>query len=144
MSYATQQQLVDSFGELEVINLTDRNGTGVIDTAVLNRHLTRATNTINGYLRSRVTLPLDPAVVDESPLPGIAADLWRYYAQEDGASEDVRNRYNDALRWLRDFGQGVVELPATAGGSQPANDALITRSGQSRFDWSSYYDWSTW
>ena len=129
MSYVTKQDLIDRFGEEELIQLTDRAGAGVIDDQVLNRAIADADAEIDGYLAGRYVLPL--AVVPAS-LGRIAADLARYYLYEDAATEHVRQRYEDAVRFLRAVGEGKVSLGIDAAGAkaQPAGGATMTSAGR--------------
>ncbi|WP_142850987.1 gp436 family protein [Telmatospirillum sp. J64-1] len=116
--YATQQDMIDSFGEQRLIELTDRQHNGEIDTAVLDRALDDARQMIDGYLAARYRLPL-------SPVPGLvrqwACDiaLYRLYQTPD---EPAQARYRDVMRQLTDAGKGILALQgdgvqaATSGG----------------------------
>ncbi len=110
MTYATQQDLVDRFGEAELIQLTDRADprTGQIDTAVVARALADADATINSYVKSRYSLPL--AAVPQV-LVRIAADLARFALYDDHAPDHVAGRQRDAIQYLR----GVADGRATLG-----------------------------
>ncbi|WP_241085737.1 gp436 family protein [Candidatus Vondammii sp. HM_W22] len=112
MPYATTQDLIDRFGEEELIQLTDRTGAGVIDTAVLDR--TVADGEIDGYLSGRYALPLAevPPV-----LVRVACDITRYHLYDDVPHSQVRTRYEDARRLLASISTGKVQLglPTSAG-----------------------------
>ncbi|UDF29833.1 UNVERIFIED_ORG: DUF1320 domain-containing protein [Roseateles sp. XES5] len=119
MTYATQQDMVDRFGELELVQLTDRVNVPVstIDAVVVARALGDASAKIDTYLTKAVKLPL-PTVPDV--LVKTAADIARYYLHGKAADKDspVTAAYNDALAWLRDVSRGLVEL--SVGGETPA------------------------
>lgn len=53
MSYATQQNLVDRFGQVELVQLTDLENTGALNTTRLAAALADASATIDGYLAGR-------------------------------------------------------------------------------------------
>lgn len=107
MPYATQQDLVDRFGSDELIQLTDRGNLGVIDVTVLNSALVDADAEINTYLVSRYALPL--AVV--SPiLTRFAADIARYQLYDTRASEQVLQRYKDAIAFFKQIATGNASL----------------------------------
>lgn len=108
MSYCTQQDLIDRFGEDELIQLTDRNDVGVIDSAVVDAATNRAGNKVDRYCRDRYLLPLNPAV----DVLDIACDLSRFYLYEDHATEEVEKRYDTALADLRDIATGRQKLSA--------------------------------
>ena len=115
MSYATQQDMVDRFGEVEVINLTDRADppAGVIDADVLARALDDAADEIDAYVGNRHPLPL---VSVPRVLVRVACDVTRYRLSDDCGvlTEEVEYRYKDAVRFLRDISAGRVSLGVTA------------------------------
>jgi len=120
MAYATQQNLVDRFGEGELLDLTDRDNQGEVDVDAVATALTDATDTIDSYLSSRYTLPLDPT-------PGIVArvcsDIARYYLYEDRVTEQVAERYKAAIAWLRDIQAGKANLDADPAGLTPSTSS---------------------
>lgn len=134
MPYTTQQNLVDRFGEAEMIQLTDRENTGSIDADVLTQAIADADAEIDGYLAGRYQLPI--AVV-----PGIltiyAGDIARYRLYDDGATDEIRRRYEDAMKFLRLVSEGKVRLgadePAPAGGAQMESGGRIFGRDQGGF-----------
>lgn len=115
MTYATQQDMIDRFGEPEIIQLTD-NGptrTGAIVVDALTRAFEDADAEINGYLAGRYTLPLasTPRVI-----LGIACDMARYRLYTDAVPEVVARRYKDAVALLGNISKGVVSLGLDAAG----------------------------
>ena len=121
--YATEEEFIEAFGvelTIELTNLEDPEAE-TVDSTVMDRGLTRATSLINGYLSGRYALPL--ATVPEL-LKSLCLDIARYnlgiYAKED----DVRMRYDDAVRQLQQIANGTLNLglaavdtPAVASGS---------------------------
>ncbi len=107
MTYATQQNMIDRFGEPELVLLTDRARLGVLDAAVLAQALADADAEIDGYLAGRYALPL--AAVPEK-LALLACDLARFYLYKDAAPETVRDRQADAVKYLSLVGQGKIPL----------------------------------
>lgn len=107
MPYAALADMVDRFGELELVQLTDAASPGVIDEALLNRALADAGAVIDGYLGGRYGLPLAsiPPV-----LVGLACDLARARLYKDAMPEVVKQRHEDALRYLSQLGQGKITL----------------------------------
>lgn len=120
MTYATQADLVDRFGETELAQRTNRVDGLTIDTVVLGRALSDADAEIDGYLATRYSLPLAsvPAV-----LVRLGADIARYRLYDDGVPETVRVRYQDAVALLKRMASGEVQvagsaaLPVAAGGN---------------------------
>ncbi|PIJ41592.1 DUF1320 domain-containing protein [Serratia sp. OPWLW2] len=107
--YATRDDMVIRFGEREVISLTDLTYTGAIDDQVLAGGLSAASGEINGYIAGRYRLPLPklPPI-----LKGIACDIARYRltGTERVCSEEIRDRYRDAIRYLEGVAAGRVSL----------------------------------
>ena len=127
MTYATQADLTDRFGAVELAQLTDRASGQVIDTAVLDRALADADAEINSYLASRYALPLasTPTV-----LVRLAADMARYRLYDDRVTEAVRARYQDAVSLLKRLASGEVRLDGATTPPEPAagSTAVTARS----------------
>lgn len=139
MTYAVQQDLVDRFGELELIQLTDRVGAEAIDATVLGKALADADELIDSYIASRAALPL--ATVP-ARLVRVAGDVARYYLHADGPTEQVATAYKEAIAWLRDVSTGKATLgddgvtaaaPAGATIEVLGDDRLMTRTGLKDF-----------
>lgn len=107
MTYATQQDLIDRIGAVELAQLTDRTNGVVIDAAVLGRALADADAEIDGYLATRYQLPL--ATVP-TVLVRLAADIARYRLYDDRTTDAVRQRYDDATKLLGNMAKGLVML----------------------------------
>lgn len=125
MSYASQNDMIERFGEREVRILTDRENMGLIDAAVLAYALTQADAEIDGYLQGRFALPLASVPV---LLVGIACDVARYrLAGTDIRETDpIRTRYKDAIKLLTSISKGELQLGLSAGG-QPAPETGAVR-----------------
>jgi phage gp36-like protein len=132
--YATEADLVDRYGEDELVQLTDRLGTGAIDADVLARALADAAAEVDSYLRGRVSLPLASPPAE---LVWVQADIARYRLHGVRATEEARKRYEDARSWLRDVAAGRVlldddatpptRIPSVAAPSAVFTDALLAR-----------------
>lgn len=135
--FATKADMLARFGERELIQLTDREGTGVIDDAVLQQGLDDADAEVSGYIAGRYPLPF-PSV--PRPLVGYACDIARYRltGTEVTCTEDIQQRYDYAIKFLRMVNKGEVQLGVDAngqpaGGAAPAT-AVKTKVGQRRFN----------
>lgn len=133
MTYATQTDLEQRFGAAEIAQLTDPLAGVAINAATVARALADADAEIDARLAVRWALPLasTPAV-----LVRVAADIARYFLWDARASEQVRNRYKDAIRLLDQIAAGEVTL----GGAQPlalaaggAGMAVASRSSARQF-----------
>lgn len=107
MTYATQQNMIDRYGEQELIELTDRASATAIDATVLGQALADADAEINAYLVSRYSLPLAsvPPV-----LTRFAADIARYMLYDTRAPEQVKDRYDAAIKFFKLIAEGKASL----------------------------------
>jgi len=112
MSYCTKQNMIDRFGELELIQLTDRDNPSVIDDTVIGQAISDADAEINGYL-TRYTLPLSHT---PSNLVRIACDIARYYLYDDSVTEPVQTRYDSCIKYLNAVAKGLITLPPDTNG----------------------------
>lgn len=141
MTYATQQNMIDRFGEQELIQLTDRATpqTDAIVTAVLDRALADADAEINGHLSAKFTLPLDPV---PTVMERLACDIARYYLYDDRVTDAVKDRFNNAVKFLKGVVSGEIsigvdaasEAPAVSGGPRvSAPDRVFTQDSLSDY-----------
>lgn len=136
MTYATQQDLIDRFGEKELKQLTDRANVPptTIDDTIVGRALSDATELADSYLGKLYVLPLStvpPALVKA------CADIARYYLHGKAAKDTIlEDAFKQALAWLEKVAKGLVTIPAegvmpaeAGGGSIRAkpNDRVFTR-----------------
>ncbi|WP_140918182.1 gp436 family protein [Limnobaculum xujianqingii] len=116
MSYATGDDMVTTFGERECISLTDHNHTGEIDQIVMDNALSRASAEIDGYLVGRYATPWPDA---PRILVGRCCDIARYQlaSAERTLSDEIKLRYDDAIRFLVQVASGKISLGRTDTGS---------------------------
>ena len=114
MSYCTKQHLIDAHGELELLQLTDRDVSGVIDNAVLTTALTRADSLINQRLRAKGwNLPLDAnLILASNDLKNLAMDITRYYLHGhlNEIPKLVQTDFELALKTLTEYVKNLLEL----------------------------------
>jgi phage gp36-like protein len=125
MAYATQADLEIRFGSEELAQRSDRINGSVIDVAVVDRALADAEAEVDAYLASRYQLPLAsvPAV-----LVRLTCDI-AFYRLCDIPPEEVRKRYEDAVRDLKRAADGVLVIDgAVALGKSPSGIAVASRS----------------
>jgi len=119
MSYATIDDLETRYGRRELVQLTDRAmpPSDEVDQAVAQLALDDATDLIDGYVGAKYRLPL--AAPFPPLLVQLCAEIARFKLFADQASEEVRKRYEDAIRTLKGIAKGEVALPIDAlpGGS---------------------------
>ena len=134
MAYATVEDMVARFSELEVIQLTDRNNEGLIDRAVAQTALVDATAEIDAYL-GRFRRPFE----DVPPiLVRLCCDIARYRltaAQGVLITEEIRNRYKiDVLELLKALAKGDIQLGIDDAGAeiQADSDGVMFINGKNR------------
>jgi phage gp36-like protein len=128
--YCTQQDMIDRFGEEELIQLTDRDGLGVINTTVLNQAISDAAAEIDGYLATRYQLPL---LETHPALPRLASDIARYLLYDDAAPEKVEDRHDKAIAYLRDVAKGNVTLVQQTGSTAETAGVAEFETGRNVF-----------
>ena len=98
-SLITQADLVQRFGERELVNLTDRSAKREIVPDVLQKALNDAEAEVNGYLRAagfrQPFVPVPYALVVKT------CDVCRWYLYENGISDVVQKRYDNAIAWFK-------------------------------------------
>ena len=132
MAYATVQDCIDRSGGRAVERLQDGDGAN----KPLERALDDASDEIDMYLGARHQLPLDPV---PRALLRLCVEIALYRAAADAArlTDEARQRYEDAIRLLKDIEAGKASLgsrdpdpPAqadSAGASFEAPERVMTR-----------------
>ncbi|MFN3676162.1 MAG: gp436 family protein [Sphingomonas pseudosanguinis] len=107
MTYTTLDALRTRFGEVQLIQLTDRAGAGVVDVATVNQELANTDATINAALAVRYQLPLAtvPAVVS-----GIALAIAIYKLHVYACDPKIKDDYDQALKDLDAIATGKRKL----------------------------------
>lgn len=116
MAYATLTGMVARFGERALTQLTDRSGSGVIDTDVLARAADDAAAEVDLYLGGRYQVPLAPVPV---MVERISCDIAYYRLHGDLLDEHPAVRaYREAVRILGELARGDIPLSATPAGDE--------------------------
>lgn len=129
-SLITQADLVQRFGERELVNLTDRSAKREIVPDVLQKALNDAEAEVNGYLRAagfrQPFVPVPYALVVKT------CDVCRWYLYENGIPDVVQKRYDNAIAWFKLLiknpsilgfdADGVEEVKASGGMAVISNE----------------------
>lgn len=127
MAYATRQNLIDAVGQEVVDQREETLGVGAA-----NRALTAAVAEIDSYLSTKYAVPV-PA--SENMLR-IALQIGVYRLLGDAGTEQARQDYDDAIRWLKDVQAGraaIPNAPAQASGVNQAELAQLINGRSSVF-----------
>jgi phage gp36-like protein len=111
MAYATLQTLVDQVGVDEVTRSADRDLDGVADVAVVDRAIADADAEIDSYVGAIYKVPLAPVPSVVVTYSAVIA-MYRLSSDIGTLTEEKRQRYEDAIRWLRDVASGKAVLGA--------------------------------
>jgi phage gp36-like protein len=109
MLYCSKQGLIDRFSEDELIQLTDRHSSGLINDEVLNRAIEDASTEMDAYL-SRFNFTADNLPKSLKPL---ACDIARYRLYDEEPTEHITTRYNNAIKFLKSVNKGEITLGTT-------------------------------
>lgn len=137
-TYVTVERMVAGLGSLQLTRLLDvPEDSDVTANATLLQKINWANGVIDSYLRGTVQLPLSGTPGDADFYPelvehGVNLTVWGLLgSRQDAANQFDRDRYNDAIRYLRDISEGVSNLDL---GTTTAlvSGARIANIGQSR------------
>jgi phage gp36-like protein len=140
MPYCTQTDLLEQISSKELISCTDDANAGTVDTSAVDRAIADADAEIDGYCSGRYTVPF-------SPVPAIIRKLsvdiavYNVYSRRRGAPESRKQRYDNAIAFLKSISSGEVSLGADdpeppTQNHQPqfaGNDRIFTRDKMSGF-----------
>jgi phage gp36-like protein len=107
-SFASRTELVVRFGEAEVASLEDPDNTGVPDSSVSTEALDDATQECSTYVAMKYPAPLVTPI--PAPLVRVCCDVARFRMYKDRPTEEVKYRYERAVRWLEQLAAGKVQL----------------------------------
>lgn len=118
MPYITQDDLVKSVGEQQLIKLTtdNRNATEVNADRVAEV-IAYATGTVDAYARTRYSLPLPVTQMVKSLCLRLA--VFKLYEERATSDEGIykikRNAHDDAMSFLKSLrkGEAALDVPAT-------------------------------
>ena len=103
--YADRAAFDLAFGASEAMDLDA--ATGRIDSAIAS-----ACAVADGYIAARYSTPVASV---GSALKSAVLDIARYSLWDNQAPDEVRTRFEDALRWLRDVSSGKAVLTDSTG-----------------------------
>lgn len=117
--YADRAAFDLAFGASEAMDLDA--ATGRIDSAIAS-----ACAVADGYIAARYSTPVSSV---GSALKSAVLDIARYSLWDNQAPDEVRTRFEDALRWLRDVSSGKAVLTDSTGAVMTTPSTSSTSSG---------------
>jgi phage gp36-like protein len=124
MPYITTQDMIDEFGEREVIALSDRIDAGEVAADVVDRAIVGACSEVDAYVAAKVAIPLTKV----SPIvKRHVCNITRYHltGSEAEPTEEIRNRYKDAVKFFTAVGKGEVQLGVDVAGDAASGRGTV-------------------
>lgn len=109
MAYATQDDIIELYGQDLLLRVADVDKDGDPDEEVVSKGLQSADDICNAYLSAQYSIPV-------TPTPGVvrtcAVDIavYKMALQRGGRTDEMRTRYEDALALLEKISKGTVGL----------------------------------
>lgn len=120
--YATEQDIIDKYGEGTLITTADHDSDGVADPEVVARGLSDAGDEIDMYIGSRYPLPMASVPPIFKPL---CIDIALYKMSVGLAvNDEKRLRYEDAVKLLAKIAEGKITLGLPAAEEPQVNDGI--------------------
>ncbi|EIJ4087853.1 DUF1320 family protein [Salmonella enterica] len=119
MLYASAQDMRDRYSNLD--DLLRQPGTDDLNERKLTQALNDAGALADSYLSAKYTLPL--AVVPQVLVQHCCAIAF-YYLCDQQPSDQARDRYREALTWLREVKNDSIPVGVDEAGSAPESDDL--------------------
>ncbi|EGH5087053.1 DUF1320 family protein [Salmonella enterica subsp. enterica serovar Newport] len=119
MMYASAQDMRDRYENID--DLLRLPGTDDLNEKKLTQALNDAGALVDSYLSAKYSLPL--AVVPQVLVQHCCTVAF-YYLCDEQPSEQARDRYREALTWLREVKNGGISIGVDETGSAPESDDL--------------------
>lgn len=130
MAYATLAEMLSRHNRAEnpeLTQITAPAGALAPDDARVRQALEEASGQMDLYIGTRHGLPLSGLRATEATdLSRMCCDIARYRLWDDRASEEVRKRYEDAVRFLEQVSAGRIRLGAGTDGTSARAKTSIT------------------
>lgn len=130
MSYCTIENLKKAIDEQIIIDLSnDLNEDSPAPTEInednVNKQIVKADARINGYLRGRYVIPLDPV---PGEIEGISVDISLYFLYtrrpHRGVPKEIDDKFKDAIYLLKDIKKGDFLIDATTLGGGTSEESV--------------------
>ena len=122
MAYATQSDLVPlRMTVKDLTELTDDDNSGDINTAVVTAALEEASGRVESYCRARYITPLQQSDDVKSLTLDIAVYLLFSRRRETNVGETVKDRFDQAIAFLKDIANAKASLDQPSGNQPQAS-----------------------
>lgn len=136
MRYCTRADIGNAIPEMTLIQLSNDDPAAMSPNEnVIEDGVRQAEELVDGYLRGRYNLPLDPVPTVLRDAVVYLARHWLYQRRPEGALPDaVKDSRKDTIKLLESIRDGVVTLGMPAGHAAPEPGEIRVRARKQRFD----------
>lgn len=144
MGYCSVSDITTTISNYDLVQLTDDSDGDEVVTAKIDAAIDYADNLVDGYLRSRYNLPLS-STPDELKYIAIEIVVYRLYSLRTFAPvpENIKERYNDALKQLYQIQRGQFNL-GIEDTDEPSGKLMRTNKADTGIATEKYYDKEKW
>lgn len=128
MAYCSQSDLENAIEENILIELSDDDKDGVIDSGIVERAIADADAIVNSYLRKVFSVPLDPPIPDIVRKLSVDLSIYNLFARRAAhfdTPEWLIKKHDDSFSMLRAINRGEIDLDVEP---PPANSAAQVAS----------------
>ncbi|MGH8350845.1 MAG: gp436 family protein [Pseudomonas sp.] len=136
MRYCTRADIGNAIPEITLIQLSNDDPAAMSpNESVIEDGVRQAEELVDGYLRGRYNLPLDPVPTVLRDAVVYLARHWLYQRRPEGALPDaVKDSRKDTIKLLESIRDGVVTLGMPSGQAAPEPGEIKVRSRRQQFD----------
>lgn len=143
MRYCTRNDIGNAIPEMTLIQLSNDDPAATLpNEGVIEDGVRQAEELVDGYLRGRYNLPLDPVPTVLRDAVVYLARHWLYQRRPEGALPDaVKDSRKDTIKLLESIRDGVVTLGMPTGHAAPEPGEIRVRSRRQQFSsdlWEGY------
>lgn len=135
MRYCTRAEIGNAIPEMTLIQLSNDDSAAMSPNEnVIEDGVRQAEELVDGYLRGRYNLPLDPVPTVLRDAVVYLARHWLYQRRPEGALPDaVKDSRKDTIKLLESIRDGVVTLGMPTGHAAPEPGEIRVRVRKQQF-----------
>ena len=133
MAYSEKADILDSLDENSLIQLTDDENTGSVNDGRVTKAIADADATIDFHCQKHYSVPLSP-VPDKIRQISVDIAIYNLYSRRDDTAPETRvDRYNQALKDLRDIRDGKTLLGSNTPAQSNTENSVTIESNDRVF-----------
>ncbi|RRV28605.1 DUF1320 domain-containing protein [Pseudomonas sp. o96-267] len=135
MRYCTREDIGKAIPELTLVQLSNDDPAAELPSeSVIEDGVRQAEELVDGYLRGRYVLPLDPVPTVLRDAVVYLTRHWLYQRRPEGAIPDaVKDSRKDTIKLLESIRDGVVTLGMPSGQAAPEPGEVRVRARRQEF-----------